>query len=44
MKTVKAGIAEIRDRLLGRPSWSVATIITLLASLCVGLIVKVVAG
>lgn len=38
---VEQAILDIRDRLLGRPSWAVMTIITVLSSICVGLIVKV---
>ena len=35
-------IKEIKDKLLGRPSWAVSVIITLLTTLCVGLMVYVV--
>lgn len=44
MLTVENGIADIRDRLLGRPAWPVVIIITALSSLCVGLAVRVIAG
>ena len=35
-------IKDIKDKLLGRPSWAVSVIITLLTTLCVGLMVYVV--
>jgi len=38
---VEQAIIDIRDKLLGRPSWAVMVIITMLSSICVGLIVKV---
>lgn len=34
----ETAITEIRDRLLGRPSWAVLIIITAMSSLIVGLI------
>jgi len=39
---VEEAIIDIRDRLLGRPTWIVMTIITILSSACVGLIVRTV--
>jgi len=38
---MKTDIREIKDRLLGRPTWAVAVILTLLSSACVGLLVTV---
>jgi len=37
-------LKEIRDHLLQRPSWAVTVVITLLSSVCVGLIVRMVNG
>jgi len=34
-------IREIKDKLLGRPSWAVTVIITALSTLCVSLIVLI---
>lgn len=36
-------LGDIRDRLLGRPSWAVTVILTVLTSTCVGLIVNILA-
>ena len=38
---MKSDIKEIKDRLLGRPTWIVTVLITLLSSACVGLLVTV---
>lgn len=40
--TVSDDIKDIKDNLLKRPSWPVTVIITILSSLCVGLIIFVV--
>lgn len=40
--SVEKAVIDIRDRLLGRPSWAVMLIITMLSSISVGLIVKVI--
>jgi len=40
-KETRSDIAELRDDLTKRPQWSVLFIITALASLCTGLIIKV---
>lgn len=34
-------IREIKDKLLGRPSWAVSIIITVLSTLCVSLIILI---
>jgi len=38
---MKSDIKEIKDRLLGRPTWIVTVLITILSSACVGLLVTV---
>ena len=37
-KEVRADIAEIKNKLLGRPTWGVALVITLLSSACVSML------
>lgn len=37
-------ISDIRDRLLGRPTWAVLVIISFLSSVCVGLITLTLKG
>jgi len=37
---VKNDVKEIKDKLLKRPSWAVTVIITILSSVCIGLIVN----
>jgi len=39
IKNISKDIKEIKDVLLKRPSWAVTVIITLLSTICVGLIV-----
>lgn len=39
--SIIADIREIKDKLLGRPSWSVSIIITVLSTLCVSLTILI---
>lgn len=36
---IKTDIRDIKDNLLRRPSWAVSVVITVLSTICVGLIV-----
>jgi hypothetical protein len=38
IETLQQDIKEIKDKLLGRPSWPVTIIITILTAVCVGLL------
>ena len=42
MDSYEDTVCDIRDRLLGRPSWAVLAIITTLTSLSIGLLVVVI--
>jgi len=42
IRSVEYAVLDIRDRLLGRPSWVVVALITLLTSSTVGLLVAVI--
>lgn len=35
-------VGDIRDHLIGRPSWPIVFILTMLSSICVGLAVKLI--
>ena len=39
MKDMKTDIKDIKDRLLGRPTWFVTIALTFLSSTCVGLLI-----
>jgi len=42
MSDIKNDIKDIKDRLLGRPTWVVTCLITILSSTCVGLLIMVI--
>ncbi|HUU35459.1 MAG TPA: hypothetical protein VMW48_15445 [Vicinamibacterales bacterium] len=44
MNTVEEAVFEIRDRLLGRPSWFVSLVITALVTACVGMGIYILKG
>jgi len=40
-QSLKADIKDIKDRLLGRPTWVITVLFTFLTSACVGLLLTV---
>lgn len=38
-KEVRMDVAEIKNKLLGRPTWAVTVIITILSTACVGMLI-----
>jgi len=42
IKSIKDDVGDMKKQLLGRPTWAVLVIITLLTTVCAGCIVKLV--